>query len=67
MFVARLKDKNGSTFYTTVEGGLTRDINEAEKFFTEDLARMFAEPSWNGIPQSRIHKLEIRGEAVLCE
>lgn len=64
MFVARLTDRNGSTFYTTVGGSLTRSIEDAEQFFTKDMAEMYADPAFNGIPASRIQALNIVGEAV---
>jgi len=63
-WVAQIQDRNGSTMFTTFGGSLTRDIEEAERFLTREMAEMFAQPSWNGIPATRIAALQMRGEAV---
>lgn len=67
MYVAQLTDRNGSTFYTTACGSLTRRPDKAEQFFTREMAELYATPSFNGIPSSRISTLEIRGQAVPVE
>ena len=66
-WVAEITDRNGSTMWTTFDGRLTRDMDEAERFVTREMAELMADPSMNGIPASNIRRLNIRGEAVPVE
>jgi len=66
-WIGEISDRNGSIMYPTQDGRLTREIDEAERFVTREMAELMASPAMNGIPSSNIARLEIRGTAVPVE
>lgn len=67
LYIATLTDKNGSTRYVAEDGSLTSDRTAAERYFTKEMAELFADPANQGIPASRRRALEIVGFAEPIE